>query len=134
MPLLGQVEAVGAPVARMRAPLDQAVLAQAIDQAHQRDRLDLEALGHLGLGHALLALQPCQHAPLGASHAVLAGALVDVGPHRAGHIGELEQDLATHVRWSSHAVIISKLMIWWYCFPAGLLCVPPEAPRARAPP
>jgi hypothetical protein len=79
----------------MRAPLDQAVLAQAVDQPHQRDRLDLEGVGHLGLGHALLPLQPCQHAPLGAGHAMLAGALVDVGPHRARHVGELEEDLAS---------------------------------------
>ena len=94
MPLVGQIEAVGAPVARMRTTLDKAVLAQPVDQPHQGDRLDLEALGHLGLGHALLALQPCQHAPLGARHAVLAGALVDVGAHRAGDVGELEEDFA----------------------------------------
>jgi len=36
--------------------------------------------------------------------------LVDVGAHRAGDVGELEEDFTSQVRWLLHAVIISMLM------------------------
>src|SRR3990170_2284581 len=109
--LLGKVEAIGPPVTRVRPPFHQILLAQAVDQTQERDRLNLEGLGHLGLGHAFLSLEPRQRAPLRTRHAVLARPLVDVGSHRARHIGELEQDFSSGLGGGCHRLIISKLII-----------------------
>jgi hypothetical protein len=76
--------------------------------------LYLEIFGQFGLRHALLPLQTHQRTPLGSRHAVLPRALVDVGSHRASHLGELEQDFPPRVRWSLHELIISLLTIWRY--------------------
>ena len=46
--------------------------------------------------------------------AVPAGALVDVGAHRPGHVGQLEEELAADVGGAAHVLIISKLMIFHY--------------------
>src|ERR1700730_1151857 len=70
--LVGQIEPVRSPVVGMRPPFHQALLAQAVDEAQQRNRLNLEGLGHLRLGHAFLALEPRQRPPLRTGHAVLA--------------------------------------------------------------
>ena len=94
-PALGrQIEAVGAPVALMRPPLHQALLAQPVDEAHERDGLNLQGVGQLRLGHALAPLQPEQHAPLRPRHAVTARTLVHEGARGARRIDELEQHLA----------------------------------------
>ena len=120
VPFIGQVKAVGTPIARMRAPLDEAVL----DSRSIRRTSEIgwiSASWPFRPGSCPLALQPCQHAPLRTRHAVLAGALVDVGPHRAGDIGQLKEDLAPWTRWSFHLVAISRLMMWWHPFRAILL-------------
>src|SRR5262245_52209830 len=112
------------------------MIAQAVDKPHDRDRLNFEGLGHFRLGHAFLARQTREHAPLRASHAVFASALVDVGAHDAGNIGKVKKNLATRVKCPFHKLIVSMLInafkwvwdmgsrLWDNC------CAPTTSPRA----
>src|SRR5437016_2895912 len=106
----GAIRAVASPRSVSDVALDEQQLLQPIDQPHERDRLNLEGLGHFGLRHAFLALQPDEGPPLCPCHAVLARALVDVGSHRASHVGELKKDLSPGIGWPRHLLIISMLI------------------------
>ena len=53
-----EIQPLGAPIVRVGAPLDQAVVAQPVDQPRQRDRLDVEHFGEFRLLEALIALEP----------------------------------------------------------------------------
>src|SRR5215472_4999061 len=58
--LVGQDEAAGTPVARLRLPLDPAVLLHAVDLPHQGHRLDLEQIREARLIDALVTSQIAQ--------------------------------------------------------------------------
>ena len=77
--LFRQIEAVGAPVGRVVATLDQAGRSELVDKAAERDRREVERVGEFALVHALASLQPRQNRPLGSGRAELAGALVGIG-------------------------------------------------------
>src|SRR6516165_9702029 len=65
--LIGQDEAAGAAVARLRLPLDPSVLLHAVDLPHQGHRLDFEQIGEAGLIDPLVAREVPQHLALCAS-------------------------------------------------------------------
>ena len=65
----GQEQPVGAAILGIMSPLEQAMLHQSIEQAHQRDRLQFEDLGQIDLGQAFLLPQTKQHNPLRAGGA-----------------------------------------------------------------
>ena len=90
--LVGQEEAIGAPVGGVVAPLDEAGSGQLVDQAREGDRREVEQVGQFTLLDALGAAKLGQHGPLGARHVDLAGALIRIGAQHARHVvqGETE--------------------------------------------
>ena len=89
-----QVQPLGAAVVRIGAALDQAVVGQPVEQPGQRDRLQVEDFGELGLLEALGAVEPQQHRPLRAGHAELARPLVGIGPQQAGYVHDCKGDFS----------------------------------------
>jgi hypothetical protein len=81
-----EVKPFGAAVVRVGPALDQAVVAQPVDQPGQGDRLDVEVLGEVGLLEAFAPLQPQQHGPLRPGLAEPAGLLIGVGPEQPAYI------------------------------------------------
>src|SRR5215469_13967983 len=79
-------EQLGAAVARARAPLDQAVVAQAVEEARQRDRLQIEHLGKLALLEALKPVEPREHRPFGTGHPERGCLLVRVSAEKARYV------------------------------------------------
>ena len=77
---------LGAAIVRIGAALDQAVVAEPVDQPRQRDRLQVEHFGEFGLLEALARSMPHQHRPLRAGHAELARPLVGIGSQQAGYV------------------------------------------------
>lgn len=59
-----QVEAVDATVIRVGPALDQAVLAEAVDQPGQGDRLHLHQIGEFRLLQPFIAFELGQHRPV----------------------------------------------------------------------
>src|SRR5262249_57106785 len=74
----GEEQAIGASVLQIMPTLKQAMLDQAVEEAHQRDRLQLQHVSEIDLGQALVLAQPEQHDPLRAGRPALLGAVVDV--------------------------------------------------------
>ncbi len=95
-----QIEAVDAAVGFVAAALDQAVVAELVDQSRQRDRLHLHLFGEFRLLHALVALDLGQHGPLRAGDAVARRLLVGIGAHQALHFAERKQEV--HVHGTAH--------------------------------
>jgi len=62
--LLGQHEAPGAAIARLRLPLDPTVLFHAVDLPHQGHRLDFEQIGKARLVDPFVAGEVAQHLAL----------------------------------------------------------------------
>ena len=91
--LFGEIEAMGASVRRIVAPLDQAGDGQFVDQAAERDRREVERLRQFALLDALAALQAREHRPLGPGGPEFAGALVGIGPEQPRHVMEREPKL-----------------------------------------
>ena len=89
-----QEQPLGAPVVRVAAPLDQAVVAEPVDQPGQRDRLDVEHFCEFRLLEALIALEPEQHGPLRAGHAELTRLLVGIGAQQPGYVIEEKREIA----------------------------------------
>src|ERR1700761_1673766 len=96
-PFRCQEQAVGAAVFRIVPPLQQAALDQAIEQPHQRDRLQLQHVGEVDLGQALILTQPKQYDPLRASRPALLGAVVDVVAQQSRTLYELCNELPLKV-------------------------------------
>ena len=64
-----EIDALDAPVAVLRAALDPAIRFEPVDHPSGARPLDLHHVGELGLRGARMAVQPCQHQPLGARDA-----------------------------------------------------------------
>ena len=90
-----QMQPLGAPVRRIVAPLDQAVVAQPVDQTRQRDRRDVEHLGEFRLLEPLVALEAHQHGPLRPRHIEGLDALVRQRPEQAGDVMQREGEFAS---------------------------------------
>ena len=67
----GEKQALGAAVVGIGTPLDQAAVAQLVEQPGQRDRLQIEHFGEFGLVEAFGTVEPDQHGPLRPGHAEL---------------------------------------------------------------
>ena len=85
------MEEAGAAIPRIRAALDQSAFAEPVDQAGQRDRLDVEQAREIGLDQAFVALKLQQNSPLGAGQSHGLGVLVGAGPQQSGYITDQEQ-------------------------------------------
>ena len=90
----GEKQPVGAAVPGVVPPLQQAMLDQAIEQAHQRDRLQLQHIGKIDLRQSFLLPQSEQYDPLRARGAAALGAVVDVVAQQARAFDELRNQLA----------------------------------------
>ena len=95
--LRGQEQAVGATVLRIVPPFEQTMLDQAVEQPHQRDRLQLEHVGEIDLGQALVLPQSKQHDPLGAGGPSLLGAVIDIIAQQPRTLYELCNELPFQV-------------------------------------
>ena len=93
----GQVELDGAPVGGVVAALHQPRFLQPVDQAAERDRLDLEDFGERRLADALVARELRNRAPLGLGEAERLGAAVEAAPHQPRHIVHQEAEAAFRV-------------------------------------
>jgi hypothetical protein len=71
---------------------------QAIEQPHQRDRLQLEHVGEIDLRQAFLLTQAKQHDPLRARGAAAFGAVVDEVSQQSRTLHELRDELALQVQ------------------------------------
>ena len=83
-----EIELHGAPIERMRAPLDPAGALHAIDEPREGDRLDLEALGERRLRHAFAARQMHDRAPLRLREAERLQASVHAAAQQARDVGD----------------------------------------------
>ena len=77
--------------------LEKPVLDQAIEQAHQRDRLQFEHIGQIDLRQSFLLPQSEQYDPLRAGGAAALGAMVDVVAQQARAFDELGNELAFQI-------------------------------------
>ena len=83
---------------RIVPPLEQAVLDQAIEQPHQRDRLQFEHVGQIDLRQALPARRkPEQHDPLRARRTAALGAMIDVVAQQPRAFDKLRNQLAFQI-------------------------------------
>jgi DNA polymerase-1 len=80
-----------------RYPAVRRFIDQTIEQAYQRDRLQLEHLGQIDLGQALLLPQTEQHNPLRAGGAPALGAVIDIVAQQARAFDKLRNELAFQV-------------------------------------
>src|SRR5689334_7587158 len=94
----GEKQAVGAAVLRIVTPLEQAMFDEAIEQPHQRDRLQLEHIGEIDLRQALLLAQPKQHDPLRARGAAALGTVRDEVSQQPRTLDDLRNELALQVQ------------------------------------
>ena len=81
----------------MEQPLDQTRLLQPVEDAGERDRLDLEDLGQRALLDALVARQMRQHLALRAGQPELARILLEALAHQAGHVVQEEAEIAVEI-------------------------------------
>ena len=77
--------------------LQQAVLDQAIEQPHQRDRLQFKHIRQIDLRQPFLFPQPEQHDPLRARGAAALGAMIDVVAQQPRAFDKLRNQLAFQV-------------------------------------
>ena len=90
-----QVQPLGAAVVRVGPALDQPVVAQPVDQPGQRDRLDVEVFGEVGLLEALRAAPAAAAPPIArGSWPYMARLLVGVGPQQAAYIADCKENFA----------------------------------------
>ena len=75
--LVGDENALGTAVTRVRTPLDEARFLQAVDHSRRRDRLDFEQLCQPALLDAFVAQQDREDLPLRARDAHLPRAFVE---------------------------------------------------------
>jgi len=76
----GEIKPVGAAVIWIGAAFDQSAAAQAIKQARQCDRLQIQHVGQFRLFEALEPVEPDQNDPLRAGNAELTGFVIRIGP------------------------------------------------------
>ena len=81
-------------VAGIGPALDQAAVAKLVEEACERNRLQVEHVGEFGLVQALGTLQPYQHGPLRPGDAELRRLVVGIGPQQTGYIIENEAEFA----------------------------------------
>ena len=93
----GQEQPVGPAVFWIRAPLQQPVLDQAVEQADQRDRLQFQHVGQIDLRQSFLLPQSEQYDPLRAGGAAALGAVVDVVAQQARTFHQLRDELTFQV-------------------------------------
>jgi hypothetical protein len=72
----------------VRAALNHAGRLQAIEDAHEGDRLDIEQLGEPALLDAFVAAEICKHLPLRAGQTQPARPLLEALAHPARHVVE----------------------------------------------
>src|SRR5579859_1749379 len=87
-------QSLGAAVDRVGAPLDQAALRQLVEQAGQRNRLQVQNLGQLGLFQAFGSVEPYQHHPLSPRDAKLRSPVVRVGSQHASYVIECKGEFS----------------------------------------
>ena len=97
---LAQIKTVDAAVVLVAAALDQAIVAELVDQPRQRDRLHLHLLGEFRLLQPLGALDLGQNRPLCAGYAVARRLPVGIGAHHPLHLAERKQEV--HVNGTAH--------------------------------
>ena len=98
----GQVETEGPTVAGIGPARHQAGFLQSVDQAGQRDRLDLQAFGERDLIHALLARQVGERLPLGLGQPELLRPAIEVPPQQARHVVHQEADALVGITHRGH--------------------------------
>ena len=96
--LVGQEQAAGAPVGRVRAPLDPAVLFHAVDLPHQRHRPDFEQIGEAGLVDALVAGEIAEGPALRPGQAEATAVLVEAAPEQARDIVDEKPETAVEIQ------------------------------------
>src|SRR5258708_18881647 len=117
----GEKQPVGAPVLRVVAPLEQTVLDQAIEQAHQRDRLQFKHVGQIDLRQSLLLPQSKQYDPLRARGASALGAVIDVVAQEPGALYELRNQLAFRIE--RHKLPRSLKAFQLFRIPQAIVCL-----------
>lgn len=95
----GQEQPFGATVGRIGTALDQAGLAQAIEQPRQADGLKVHHLGQLGLLEALKTVEPGQHHPPRPGDAELRALLVRISPEHSAYVIENEREFSIQRTW-----------------------------------
>ena len=93
----GEPQQAHAAVPAMEQPLDQPRLLQPVEDAGERDRLDLEELGQRALLDALVARQMRQHLALRPGQPEVARILLEALAHQAGHVVQEEAEIAVEI-------------------------------------
>ena len=93
----GQEQPVGPAVFWVRPSLQEAVLDQAVEQADQRDRLQLKDVRQVDLRQSFLLPQSEQYDPLRAGGAAALGAVIDVVAQQARTFDQLRDQLTFQV-------------------------------------
>src|SRR6516165_2153280 len=103
--LIGQDEAAGAAVARLRLPLDPSVLLHAVDLPHQGHRLDFEQIGEACLVNPFVAGEITQHLALRPGKTEKEqGALIKTPPEQAGDVMNKKAEAAVEIHaYRSHS-------------------------------
>ena len=89
-----QKQAFRPTVAGIGPAFDQAAVAKLVEEARERNRLQVEHVGEFGLVQALGTLQPYQHDPLRPGDAELRRLVVGIGPQQTRYIVENEAEFA----------------------------------------
>ena len=98
-----------APVGRVQAAFDQATLLQAVEQAHQGDRLDIQPRRQARLADPLFMgdMQQDRRFRTGERQTRLAGALHEAAAHHARGVVQQEPERAAHRRRFNHRADLS---------------------------
>ena len=76
-------------IARIAAPLDQHRFLQLVDDAAQRDRLDVHPLGKIDLPLTWLMVQVCEHAPLRTGDSEFRRTAIEGSPQRVRGLADI---------------------------------------------
>src|ERR1700730_6945929 len=87
------------PVGRMRMPRDQALRLQLVDDAAERDRLDLQQLGQPALVDTFVLRKVSQDLPLRPRQARAARILFEASLQQAGHLVQQKSERWRIERW-----------------------------------
>ena len=94
-----QMQTPGPPVGRMRMPLDQPLGLELVDDAAERDRLDLQQLGQTALVDAFVLREVSQDLPLRPRQARAARVLLEAPLQQAGDLVQQKSERWRIERW-----------------------------------
>jgi hypothetical protein len=81
---------------RTGAALDQFIVGQAVEQAGERDRLQVENFGEFRLLEALRAVDSNQHRPLRARNTELTRPLIGISLDHSGYVHDRKGEFSIH--------------------------------------